>query len=321
MKWAVPFLTASMLTLGQISLAAAGNIQMPGGVDFLRLSALEREAKAQDETQAIRMAAAQKTAVYIDLLGIDKDTDAQLMFTRQKKLSGDSADKVRDRFANSITSTERFRVFNARNSQSGVEGETSIYVHGRILSVHQDILDRLGVRKAVTTVTISLAISDSKDGKVLRSKTITGIYGDDPGEGEPIPRGVSLQNAEVQNNLQNSYEKALVWALEIAAAYIEKTYRPMGIVLAESGDNITMYGGEAHGIHDKDRLLVFRLKPIPGMSRRDMSEKIPIAIMECIPDTTSSTCQVTERRENATIQKGDLAVLTDTSLRLHPEGQ
>ena len=311
---------ASCLMAAGLSPARAGQIQMPGGVDFTRLTALEREIKAQDENQAKRMAENQKMAVYIDLLGIGKDTDSQLMFTRQARATEDSADKVRDRFAGAIKQTDRFRVYNARNSQSGVEGETSIYVHGRILSAHQDMLDRLGIRKAVTTVTISLEISDSKDGKVLRSKVITGVYGDDPGEGEPIPRGVSLQNPEVQNNLRNNYLKALDWALEIAASYIEKTYRPMGIVLAASDEGVTMYGGEAHGIHQKDRFLVFRLKPIPGM-RRDIGEKIPLAIMECAPDATSSSCVIVERRDKAVIQKDDLAVLTDASLRLTPEGQ
>ncbi len=307
--------TALTLCLVPASLLA-GSVNLPGGVDFMRLTALERElTSAKDEAQAKRMAENQKMAVYIDLLGISKDTESQLLFTRQKSLKEDSADKVRDRFMNKIVQTGRFRAYDARNSQSAVEDQTSIYVHGRILSTHQDILDRLGVRKAVTVVSLGLQIKDSRDGKIIKSTTVTGVYGDEPGESELIPRDKKMSDPMVQNNLLNNYINALDWALELAAAYIEKTYRPMGIVLASSKDTVEMYGGEVHGVQAKDRFVVFRIQTIAGIARRDLGQKIPLAVIECMPSASSSSCQIIEKSSGASIQQNDLAVLTDTSLK------
>lgn len=299
------------------ALSRAESVNLPAGVDFMRMRALERElTSAKDESQAVRMAENQKMAVYIDLLGIGKDTESQLLFTRQKTLTADSADKVRDRFMNKIAQTGRFRAYDARNSQSGVEDQTSIYVHGRILSAHQDILDRLGVRKAVTLVTLGLNITDSRDGKIIKSTNITGIYGDDAGEGELIARDKSLKDPVVQNNLLNSYVSALDWALELAAAFIERTYRPVGVVLASGGDTVEMYGGEAHGIQPHDRFILFRLQPLPGIARRDLGQKVPLALVECMPSATSSTCKIIQKNSGAAIQQNDYGVLTDTSLKL-----
>lgn len=297
--------------------AFAGQVSLPAGADFMRLGALERElTSAGDETQAKRMADSQKMAVYIDLLGISKDTEAQLLFTRQKTLKEDSADKVRDRFMNKIVQTGRFRAFDARNSQSGVEDQTSIYVHGRILSTHQDILDRMGVRKAVTMVTLGLQIKDSRDGRILKSTNVIGIYGDDAGEGELIPRDKKLTDPVVQNNLLNSYVSALDWALELAASFIEKTYRPMGIVLASTKDTVEMYGGESHGIQPGDRFVLFRLQPVPGVARKDLGQKIPLALVECMPSATSSTCRILDKGSGESIRQGDTGVLSDTSLKI-----
>lgn len=298
---------------------AAGQVALPVGADFMRLGALEKELAATDESQAKRLADNQKMAVYIDLLGIGKDTEAQLLFTRQKTLTEDSADKVRDRFMNKIVQTGRFRAFDARNSQSGVEDQTSIYVHGRILSTRQDILDRLGVRKAVTMVTLGLQIKDSRDGRILKSTNITGIYGDDAGEGELIPRDKSMKDPVVQNNLLNSYVSALDWALELAAASIERTYRPMGIVLASTKDTVEMYGGESHGIQPGDRFVIFRMQPIPGVARKDLGQKIPLAVVECMPSATSSTCKIVDKASGAEIRQMDPAVLNDTSLKLRTD--
>lgn len=301
-------------------LARAGQITLPAGADFMRLAALERElTSAGDEAQAKRMADNQKMAVYIDLLGISKDTEAQLLFTRQKTLKDDSADKVRDRFMNKIVQTGRFRAFDARNSQSGVEDQTSIYVHGRILSTHQDILDRMGVRKAVTMVTLGLQIKDSRDGRILKSTNVIGIYGDDAGEGELIPRDKKLSDPVVQNNLLNNYISALDWALELAASFIEKTYRPMGIVLASTRDSVELYGGESHGVQPGDRFVLFRMQPIPGVARKDLGQKIPLALVECMPSATSSTCVILDKSSGASLQQNDLGVLSDTSLKLKGE--
>lgn len=310
-------LLALCLTPG---LALAASVNLPAGVDFMRLEALDRELhSAKDEAQAKRMAENQKMAVYIDLLGIGKDTEAQLLFTRQKSLKEDSADKVRDRFMNKIVQTGRFRAYDARNSQSGVEDQTSIYVHGRILSTRQDIMDRLGVRKAVTMVTLGLQIKDSRDGKILKSTNITGIFGDEAGEGELIGRDRKLTDPVVQNNLLNSYVSALDWSLELAAAFIEKTYRPMGIVLASTGEALEMYGGEAHGVQHGDRFIVFRMQPIPGIARRDLGQKIPIAQVECVPSATSSTCIIIDKNPGVSIQQNDYTVLTNASLKLKAE--
>ena len=74
---AVLLLTILCLSPG---LACGGEITLPAGADFMRLGALERElTSAGDEAQAKRMADNQKMAVYIDLLGISKDTEAQLL--------------------------------------------------------------------------------------------------------------------------------------------------------------------------------------------------------------------------------------------------
>jgi len=299
------------------AMARAGQITLPAGADFMRLGALERELNsASDEAQAKRMAENQKMAVYIDLLGISKDTEAQLLFTRQRAVREDSADKVRDRFMNMIVQSGRFRAFDARNSQSGVEDQTSIYVHGRILSTRQDILDRMGVRKAVTMVTLGLQVKDSRDGRILKSINIIGIYGDEAGEGELIPRDKKLSDPVVQNNLLNNYISALDWALELAASFIEKTYRPMGIVLASTKDTVEMYGGESHGIQPGDRFILFRLQPIPGVARKDLGQKIPLALVECMPSATSSTCKILDKGSGVSLQQNDLGVLSDSSLKL-----
>lgn len=313
-----PLIIAAALALCLVPAALlAGSVNMPGGVDFMRLTALEKElAQAKDESQATRMAENQKMAVYLDLLGIGKDTESQMLFTGQKTLTEDSPDQVRDRFINKIVSTGRFRAYDARNSQSGVEDQASIYVHGRILSRHQDTMDRLGVRKAVTVVTLGLQIKDSRDGKIIKSTTVNGVYGDDAGEGELIPRDKKLSDPTVQANLRNSYLKALDWALELAAAYIERTYRPMGIVLASGKDGVTLYGGLAHGIQPKDRFVVFRSQPIPGIARRDLGQKTPLAVIECMPDQSSSTCVIIEKGFGVSLQQNDPAVLTDQSLKL-----
>jgi len=61
------------------------------------------------------------------------------------------------------------------------------------------------------------------------------------------------------------------------------------------------------------------MQPIPGIARRDLGQKIPLALVECMPSATSSTCTILDKKFGTSIQQNDYGVLTDTSLKIKAE--
>ena len=160
-----------------LACAAAGaaeiRLVVPSGVDYLRIRNLDKGQSPM-------------TKVYVQMLGIGDKTDAKLLVTPRAGNAIGTSDQITRKFADRVTSTNRFEVFT--DATIGVRDKSDIVVEGMIVSAHQDIEDFTAIRKSVTTVRLSVNILDTQSGKVSLARTVTGLYGNAPGEGTVIVR-------------------------------------------------------------------------------------------------------------------------------------
>jgi hypothetical protein len=281
----------------------AADIKLPSGIDYFRLKLLERGKPMQ---------------VYANMVGIGDKSDAKLLVSRSVGDSIGNHAQIDRRFMGAIQETRRFEVYD--DASGGIRDKSDIVVDGMIVAATQDVNDLTAIRKAVTTVRLSIQIKDTSTGKLIKSRTITGVEGDEPGKGTIIANAAALKSEEVQKSLANDFERALTDALRSAAAFLERTMRPVARLQEIENDTVMVLGGLNHGIRENDRLTVFRAKTTRVGETETFGIMKPVAIIECSsvnPD--SSQCEIIQTGTQGPPQKGDYAVLSDESLKLHME--
>ncbi|MBL8483611.1 MAG: hypothetical protein JNJ60_15540 [Rhodocyclaceae bacterium] len=286
----------------------AERYRLPPGFDQSRLAEMERELKVASPEISARNANDRRPRVYYKLLYAPQRGDAvTLMGANGQKVAAQY--DLGSLFKGVVGQSARFRLFDAGQG-SGVEDVTTIYLHGQIVEVRQNIVDNLRLRQVVTEVKMRVILRETASGEDKYQKVVSGIWGDDPNEGTIIPPGVPIADAGVQQNLVSDYQQALRIALKQAAEYVEEIYRPVGRVLGVEGEHVKLYGGGAHGFHAGDRVIIFRAKLPPGVERLDLAMRIPLGEVECMPDAGStSDCTVQGMNPNSEFQAGDYAIL------------
>lgn len=281
----------------------ARDIKVPSGVDFIRAKLLGR---------------GEPMKVYVNMVGIGDAKDEKLLFPRGKSDAVGTHRQLDRRFMDAVQKTQRFEVYD--DSSGGVRDKSDLVVDGMIVAATQNIEDFTATRKAVTTTRISLQIKDTGSGKVIKARTITGVYGDQPGEGTLVRSEADLAKPEIRNNLANDYEKALTEALENAAAFLERTIRPVGRVREVDGETVLLVGGQSHGVKEGDKMVLFRAKAMRVGETESFGIMKPVGIVECGTVTTdSSQCDLKLKGKEWPAQKDDYAVLADDSLKLKME--
>lgn len=292
-----------VLLLSLAGAVHAADIKLPSGIDYFRLKLLER---------------GQPMRVYVNMVGIGDKSDDKLLVSKRV---GDSIGNHRQmdrRFMDAIRETNRFEVYD--DTAGGVRDKSDIVVDGMIVAATQDINDLTAIRKAVTTVRLSIQIKDTSTGKLIKARTVTGVEGDEAGKGTVVANEAALKSETVQRNLANDYERALTDALRSAAAYVERTMRPVARMQEVDDGAVMIIGGTNHGVREGDKLTVFRAKTTRVGETETFGIMKPVAIIECSSvNTDSSQCEIKETGNQGPPQKGDYAVLSDESLKLRME--
>lgn len=288
-----------LLTTSSLS-NAEETLRMPGGVDFSRIKALEQGRH-------------QKMKVYVNMVGIGDKSDLNLLIPPQAGKSVGTHIQMNRRFMDAIKSTERFEVFD--DSASGLRDQSDIVVDGMVVAATQDLEDYAAFRKSVTTVRLSLQVKDTLNGKVLRGKTLTGNHGSEPGEGTLIRNDKELADKPAQSSLSNDFERALEEVMNNAAAYVERTFRPLGKVMQIEDREVLLSGGDADGLRPNDRLVVFRANFIKEGGRDVPGLMKPVALVECTA-VSAETAQCSILQQKDEIKPGYFALVIDDSIRL-----
>lgn len=297
------FLTALLVLSSPVSAQDAKDIKVPSGVDFLR-------AKLLGRGEAMK--------VYVNMVGIGDPKEEKLLFPRGKSDAVGTHRQMDRRFMDAIQKTQRFEVYD--DTSGGLRDKSDVVVDGMIVATTQNIEDFTALRKSVTTVRLSVQIKDTASGKVIKARTLSGVYGDEPGHGTVIRSDADLAKADVRQNLANDYEKALTEALENAAAFLERTIRPVGRVREVDGDTVLLVGGQAHGLRENDLLVVFRAKAMRVGETESFGIMKPVGVVHCTTvSTDSSQCDLKLKGKEWPPQKDDYAVLADDSLKLKLE--
>lgn len=294
---------AVALSISLVSAVHAADIKLPSGIDYFRLKLLDRGKPMQ---------------VYVNMVGIGDKSDAKLLVSKRVGESIGNHVQMDRRFMDAIHETNRFEVYD--DASGGIRDKSDIVVDGMIVASTQDINDLTAIRKAVTTVRLSIQIKDTSTGKLIKARTVTGVEGDEAGKGTVITNEAALKSKEVQESLANDYERALTDALRSAAAFIERTMRPVARMQEIEGKTVMIIGGANHGIREGDKLTVFRAKTTRVGETETFGIMKPVAIVECSSvNTDSSQCEIKETGNQEPPQKGDYAVLSDESLKLRME--
>lgn len=291
---------AAALVFAFPALAADGDLKMPGGVDYSRMKALE---KGQPNLMK----------VYVNMVGIGGKAETNLLIPKRAGESVGTHAQMNRWFMDAIQTTKRFEVYD--DSSSGMRDQSDIVVDGMVVTAMQDIEDLTAIRKSVTTIRLSIQVKDTASGKLMQAKTVTGIYGSEPGEGTVITSANSLKDKETQDNLANDFVRALKESLDNAASFVERTYRPMVKVVDADGKDVVITGGEMHGIRPNDQLVVFQGKFISDGGKLVPGIMKPLALIEC-GAVSSETSQCTILKQNGDVKAGQFALLAEGSLKL-----
>jgi hypothetical protein len=285
---------------GALAADEVKEIKIPSGVDFLRAKLLGR---------------GEPMKVYVNMVGITDSKEEKLLFPKGKSDAVGTHKQLDRRFMDAVQKTQRFEVYD--DTSGGVRDKSDLVVDGMIVASTQNIEDFTATRKAVTVVRISLQIKDTGSGKVIKARTITGVYGDTAGEGTIARSDAELNKPEIRANMANDYEKALTEAMENAAAFLERTIRPMGRVKDVEGDTVLLIGGQSHGVIEGDKMVIFRAKSMRVGETESFGIMKPVGLVECTTVTTdSSQCELKVKGKEWPPQKDDYTVLADDSLKL-----
>lgn len=282
-------------------------LKLPSGIDYGRMQRLA--STGNNESMAVQ----------VQMSGIgEKQGDVHLLIPKRAGERVGNGTQISRRFESMVTGTGRFRAFS--DATTDMQAASVIRVDGMVVSALQNIEDLTAIRKSVTTIRLDLQIKNTTTGELFKARTVSGIYGSEPGEGTVIRTERDLKEATVQEALANDFEQALSEALHNAAAYLERTFRPIGKVTAVDIDDktISLNGGSNHGLRENDRMVVFKAnfvrdgnQTVPGIMK-------PVALVECesVSDKTSQ-CRIIKQKGD--IQAGYFALLTDGSLKLHEQ--
>ena len=301
-------LLAACLGMGMASAQAADEpMKLPSGIDYSRMQRLLNTGN--NEIQAVQ----------VQMLGIgEKQGDVHLLFPRRGGDLVGNGTQISRRFETMVTGTGRFRPFS--DATTDMQSASVLRVDGMIVAANQNIEDFTAIRKSVTTVRLDLQVKNTTTGELFKGRTITGVYGTEPGEGTIIRGDKDLKDPEIQRQLSGDFEKALTEALNNAAAYLERTYRPIGKVTAvdEEDKVVALNGGTMHGLRENDRMVLFKANFVRDGNQMAPGIMKPVAVVECesVSDKTSQ-CRILKQR--ATIEPGFFALLTDGSLKLQEQ--
>jgi hypothetical protein len=279
----------------------AKELKIPSGVDPFRLKLLKK---------------AQKLKVYVNMVGIGDAKDEKMLFPHAKSEAVGTHRQLNARFESAVKDTERFDAFS--DTSGGVRDQSDLVVEGMVVAATQNIEDYEAIKKAVTTVRLDIKIKDTSSGRIIKARTLTGVYGDQKGEGTVIRSEAEYKARAAE--LASDYEKALQEVLVIGAGYLERTIRPLGLVDEVEGDVLTLIGGSNHGIRPNDRMVIFRAKTKRVGEVETFGIMRSVGLVECdTVNSDSSQCQVKLKTKDWPPVKDDFAVLGDSSLKLAGE--
>lgn len=297
-----------------LPVCAQEEVRVPNGIDLSRLKKVDAQAVA-----GLGSGRAHRLTVYATMTAID-NKDARLLFPQHVGKGFGTREQLLQRFKTTVSATNRFDFRDERQTDV-MEG---IVVEGMITAANQNLEDYRAFLKSVTTVRMSLSVKDLETGEVLRSKNLSAIYGAEDRDGTIVKSrdairigpGGACRDPDVCANLENDYEKALRELLESAAAYLEKTFRPIAKVIDVDGEDITMLGSTNHGFNVEEELVVFRARPLKNEDGKPLPPAIKaIALVGCsVGDILS--CRATHKGRNGDVQTGDYAVPSDRMLKL-----
>lgn len=287
--------------------AADEPLQLPSGIDYGRMQRLA--TTGNNETMVVQ----------VQMSGIgEKQGGVHLLIPKRAGEAVGNGTQISRRFESMVTGTGRFRAFS--DATTDMQSASVIRVDGMVVSATQNIEDLTAIRKSVTTIRLDLQVKNTTTGELFKARTVSGIYGSEPGEGTRVRTDRELSDPEVIKQLAGDFELALTEALGNAAAYLERTFRPIGKVTEVDLEDkvISLNGGSKHGIRANDRMVVFKAnfvrdgnQTVPGIMK-------PVALVECdsVSDTTSQ-CRIIKQKGD--VQAGHFALLTDGSLKLREE--
>lgn len=285
-----------------VAVAQAADIAVPSNINFKRLQLLEKPQR--DHKDGL-------LKVYVLIKG--EKLGEKLLVSSAKHLQNVSMDNLRQLLINKIHETNRFEVFDQEISQT--LDESSIVIEGKVVGATQNLENMVVARKAITRVRLSVTISDTSSGKVLRAKTFTGHYGDQIGEGTVITSEAEMRSEHLQESLYKDYDRALHEALDEVALYVESRYRPVGKVVELKGNTLAMDGGELQGFRGDDEVVVFRTRFTNINGERTPGIMSGVARAKCATVTErSSTCRLISTGDEGPVQSGDYVVVADESL-------
>lgn len=273
-------------------------IKIPSGVDPFRLKLLKK---------------AEKLKVYVNMVGIGDAQNGKILFPRAKGEAVGTHQQMNARFESAVKNTERFEAFS--DTSGGVRDQSDLVIEGMVVAATQNIEDYEAIKKSVTTVRLDIKIKDTSSGRILKARTLTGVYGDQIGEGTVVRSDAELR-AKAED-LAGDYEKALQEVLQIGAGYLERSIRPLGLVDEVEGDVLTLIGGANHGLRPNDQMVIFRAKTKRLGDVETFGIMHPVGIVLCdTVNSDSSQCQAKIKGKDWPPAKDDFAVLGDNSLKL-----
>lgn len=283
---------------------STGAIRMPQGIDLGRLRLVDE---------------ARMTKVYIEMVGVGDPANEKLLFPAHiASQVGVTTRQMNRLLMDTVGAARRFEVYDS--SGTVTQEQTDIVIDGQITSTLQDLvaLDG-GVRKARTSVRMSLQMKERETGRLLFQPpvVITGQVGNTSGSGAVLGPRDTESMPEVQRRLAQDYQKAMLAAFDDAARRIHQTLRPMGKVLSVDGDSVGLLGGSVNGLQGDDTMVVFRARTVRIGDGEEIAGTKAIAVVRCDGvGTRSSQCDITRLADPKDRPKeGDYAVLTDRASR------
>ena len=306
MKAQLRIFLATILVSGSLGLQAAPDepLRLPSGIDYGRMQRLLNTGN--NETMAVQ----------VQMSGIgEKQAGVHLLIPKRAGEAVGNGTQISRRFESMVTGTGRFRAFS--DATTDMQAASVIRVDGMVVSATQNIEDLAAIRKSVTTIRLDIQVKNTTTGELFKARTVTGIYGSEPGEGTIVRNDRDLKDTQIQSQLANDFEMALTEALQNAAAYLERTFRPIGKVTDIDLEDkiISLNGGSNHGLRENDRMVIFKPNFVRDGNQTAPGIMKPVAIVECnsVSDKTSQ-CRILKQKGE--IQAGHFALLTDGSLKL-----
>lgn len=286
---------AGFVAFSGVKAVMAGGIVVPSGVDGARLDLI-----ARGETVKVSVA----------LFAVD---GGQNPLPPDWLATVGSKEQLTERFVKKVEAAGRFKIFDSRYAIEKPDVEVS----GNFLETSQLVVPKGSGFKALTTVNLSLAITDTltseRDADSCKESRFT--YGDTAGVGARAANRNELDSEGFRMAKEQDRLEAIEQVLETAAYCLMARIRPVTKVLKASGDTVDLYGGKAHGLEAGDSLVVFAATPMQIGSKQVYTYQ-PVAKIEC-PSVGKdvSRCGIIGRVKGAPqVSAEHFAILSDESL-------